>query len=145
MNFWTQCPEVERGYMKVHKKISRLRSYFEAVWVSARFYFMLRKVSRLRAESTENRQGIFRRILCSLMSVRGIFAFISGYVEMMEGNAGGIKMMMEGTGTAMTAATMKQYGGVLMGTEMKEKKGLKSFRRLLWIMQKRKGGTWLFL
>ena len=127
MNFWTQCPEVEREYMQVHKKISRLRSYFEAVWVSARFYFMLRKMNRLRAESTENRQGIFWRILCSLMSVRGIFTFISGYVEMMEGNAGGIKMMMEGTGTAMTAATMKQCGGGLMGTEMKEKKRIKKF------------------
>ena len=108
--------------MKVHKKISRLRSYFEAVWVSARFYFMLRKMNRLRAEGTENRQEIFWSILCSLMSVRGIFTFISGYVEMMEGNAGGIKMMMEGTGTAMTAEMMKQYGGVLTGTEKKVKK-----------------------
>ena len=69
--------------MKVHKKISRLRSYFEAVWVSARFYSMLRKMNRLRAEGTENRQEIFWSILCSLMSVRGIFTFISGYVEMM--------------------------------------------------------------
>ena len=43
------------------------------------------------------------------------------------GNAKGIKMMMEGTGTAMTAATMKQYSGVLMGTEMKEKKRIKKF------------------
>ena len=120
--------------MKVHKKISRLRSYFEAVWVSARFYSMFRKMNRLRAEGTENRQEIFWSILCSLMSVRGIFTFISGYVEMMEGNAGGIKMMMEGTGTAMTAATVKQYGGVLMGTEMKEKRGLKNFRLLLDIM-----------
>ena len=122
--------------MKVHKKISRLRSYFEAVWVSARFYSMLRKMNRLRAEGTENRQEIFWSILCSLMSVRGIFTFISGYVEMMEGNAGGIKMMMEGTGTAMTAATVKQYGGVLMGTEMKEKRGLKTFRQLLDIMSR---------
>ncbi len=122
--------------MKVHKKISRLRSYFEAVWVSARFYSMLRKMNRLRAESTKNRQEIFWSILCSLMSVRGIFTFISGYVEMMEGNAGGIKMMMEGTGTAMTAATVKQYGGVLMGTEMKEKRGLKNFRLLLDIMSR---------
>ena len=113
--------------MQIHKKISRLRSYFEAVWVSARFYSMLRKMNRLRAESTKNRQEIFWSILCSLMSVRGIFTFISGYVEMMEGNAGGIKMMMEGTGTAMTAATVKQYGGVLMGTEMKEKKRIKNF------------------
>ena len=120
--------------MKVHKKISRLRSYFEAVWVSARFYSMFRKMNRLRAEGTENRQEIFWSILCSLMSVRGIFTFISGYVEMMEGNAGGIKMMMEGTGTAMTAATVKQYGGVLMGTEIKEKRGLKNFRLLLDIM-----------
>ena len=120
--------------MQIHKKISRLRSYFEAVWVSARFYSMLRKMNRLRAESTKNRQEIFWSILCSLMSVRGIFTFISGYVEMMEGNAGGIKMMMEGTGTAMTAATVKQYGGVLMGTEMKEKRGLKNFRLLLDIM-----------
>ncbi len=120
--------------MQVHKKISRLRSYFEAVWVSARFYSMFRKMNRLRAEGTENRQEIFWSILCSLMSVRGIFTFISGYVEMMEGNAGGIKMMMEGTGTAMTAATVKQYGGVLMGTEMKEKRGLKNFRLLLDIM-----------
>ena len=117
--------------MQIHIKISRLRSYFEAVWVSARFYSMLRKMNRLRAESTKNRQEIFWSILCSLMSVRGIFTFISGYVEMMEGNAGGIKMMMEGTGTAMTAATVKQYGGVLMGTEMKEKRGLKNFRLLL--------------
>ena len=122
--------------MKVHKKISRLRSYFEAVWVSARFYSMLRKMNRLRAEGTENRQEIFWSILCSLMSVRGIFTFISGYVEMMEGNAGGIKMMMEGTGTAMTAATVKQYGGVLMGTEMKEKRGLKNFRLLLDIISR---------
>jgi len=122
--------------MQIHKKISRLRSYFEAVWVSARFYFMLRKMNRLRAESTKNRQEIFWSILCSLMSVRGIFTFISGYVEMMEGNAGGIKMMMEGTGTAMTAATVKQYGGVLMGTEMKEKRGLKNFRLLLDIMSR---------
>ena len=122
--------------MQVHKKISRLRSYFEAVWVSARFYSMLRKMNRLRAEGTENRQEIFWSILCSLMSVRGIFTFISGYVEMMEGNAGGIKMMMEGTGTAMTAATVKQYGGVLMGTEMKEKRGLKNFRLLLDIMSR---------
>ena len=120
--------------MQVHKKISRLRSYFEAVWVSARFYSMFRKMNRLRAEGTENRQEIFWSILCSLMSVRGIFTFISGYVEMMEGNAGGIKMMMEGTGTAMTAATVKQYGGVLMGTEIKEKRGLKNFRLLLDIM-----------
>ena len=117
--------------MQIHIKISRLRSYFEAVWVSARFYSMLRKMNRLRAESTKNRQEIFWSILCSLMSVRGIFTFISGYVEMMEGNAGGIKMMMEGTGTAMTAATVKQYDGVLMGTEMKEKRGLKNFRLLL--------------
>ncbi len=122
--------------MQIHKKISRLRSYFEAVWVSARFYSMLRKMNRLRAESTKNRQEIFWSILCSLMSVRGIFTFISGYVEMMEGNAGGIKMMMEGTGTAMTAATVKQYGGVLMGTEMKEKRGLKNFRLLLDIMSR---------
>lgn len=122
--------------MQVHKKISRLRSYFEAVWVSARFYSMLRKMNRLRAEGTENRQEIFWSILCSLMSVRGIFTFISGYVEMMEGNAGGIKMMMEGTGTAMTAATVKQYGGVLMGTEMKEKRGLKNFRLLLDIISR---------
>ena len=122
--------------MQVHKKISRLRSYFEAVWVSARFYSMLRKMNRLRAESTKNRQEIFWSILCSLMSVRGIFTFISGYVEMMEGNAGGIKMMMEGTGTAMTAATVKQYGGVLMGTEMKEKRGLKNFRLLLDIISR---------
>ena len=122
--------------MQIHIKISRLRSYFEAVWVSARFYSMLRKMNRLRAESTKNRQEIFWSILCSLMSVRGIFTFISGYVEMMEGNAGGIKMMMEGTGTAMTAATMKQYGGVLMGTEMKEKRGLKNFRLLLDIMSR---------
>ena len=43
------------------------------------------------------------------------------------GKCRGIKMMMEGTGTAMTAATMKQYGGVLMGTEMKEKKRIKNF------------------
>ena len=127
---------MEREYMKVHKKISRLRSYFEAVWVSARFYSMLRKMNRLRAEGTENRQEIFWSILCSLMSVRGIFTFISGYVEMMEGNAGGIKMMMEGTGTAMTAATVKQYGGVLMGTEMKEKRGLKNFRLLLDIISR---------
>lgn len=124
MNFWTQCPEVEREYMQVHKKISRLRSYFEAVWVSAQFYFMLRKMNRLRAE---NRLGILWRILCSLMSVHGIFTYIKGYVEMMEGNTGGIKMMAEGTGTAMTAATMKQYGRVLMGTEMKEKKRIKKF------------------
>ena len=122
--------------MQVHKKISRLRSYFEAVWVSARFYSMFRKMNRLRAESTKNRQEIFWSILCSLMSVRGIFTFISGYVEMMEGNAGGIKMMMEGTGTAMTAATVKQYGGGLMGTEMKEKRGLKNFRLLLDIMSR---------
>ena len=122
--------------MQIHIKISRLRSYFEAVWVSARFYSMLRKMNRLRAESTKNRQEIFWSILCSLMSVRGIFTFISGYVEMMEGNAGGIKMMMEGTGTAMTAATVKQYGGVLMGTEMKEKRGLKNFRLLLDIMSR---------
>ena len=122
--------------MQIHKKISRLRSYFEAVWVSARFYSMLRKMNRLRAESTKNRQEIFWSILCSLMSVRGIFTFISGYVEMMEGNAGGIKMMMEGTGTAMTAATVKQYGGVLMGTETKEKRGLKNFRLLLDIMSR---------
>ena len=122
--------------MQIHKKISRLRSYFEAVWVSARFYSMLRKMNRLRAESTKNRQEIFWSILCSLMSVRGIFTFISGYVEMIEGNAGGIKMMMEGTGTAMTAATVKQYGGVLMGTEMKEKRGLKNFRLLLDIMSR---------
>ena len=115
---------MEREYMQVHKKISRLRSYFEAVWVSARFYFMLRKMNRLRSE---NRKGILWRILCSLMSVQGIFTCIKGHVEMMEGNAGGIKMMMEGTGTAMTAATMKQYGGVLMGTEMKEKKRIKNF------------------
>ena len=135
-NFWTLCPEVEREYMQIHIKISRLRSYFEAVWVSARFYSMLRKMNRLRAESTKNRQEIFWSILCSLMSVRGIFTFISGYVEMMEGNAGGIKMMMEGTGTAMTAATVKQYGGVLMGTEMKEKRGLKNFRLLLDIMSR---------
>lgn len=124
---------MEREYMKVHKKISRLRSYFEAVWMSARFYFMLRKMNRLRSE---NRKGILWRILCSLMSVQGIFTCIKGYVEMMEGNAGGIKMMMEGTGTAMTAATMKQYGGVLMGTEMKEKRGLKNFRLLLDIISR---------
>ena len=111
--------------MQIHIKISRLRSYFEAVWVSARFYSMLRKMNRLRAESTKNRQEIFWSILCSLMSVRGIFTFISGYVE-----------MMEGTGTAMTAATVKQYGGVLMGTEMKEKRGLKNFRLLLDIMSR---------
>ena len=74
------------------------------------------------------------------MSVRGIFTFISGYVEMMEGNAGGIKMMMEGTGTAMTAATVKQYGGGFFGKEMKEKKGLKKFRLLFEIMSRRGKG-----
>ena len=74
--------------MKLHKKISRFRNYFEAVWVSARFYFMLRKMNRLRSE---NRKGILWRILCSLMSVQGIFTCIKGYVEMMEGNAGGHK------------------------------------------------------
>lgn len=57
----------------------------------------------------------------------GYFYFHKRICGMMEGNAGGIKMMMEGTGTAMTAATMKQYGGVLMGTEMKEKKRIKKF------------------
>ena len=56
------------------------------------------------------------------MSVQGIFTCIKGYVEMMEGNAEGIKMMMEGTETAMTAEMMKQYGGVLTGTEKKVKK-----------------------
>ena len=101
-----------------------------------RFSFMLRKMNRLRAESTENRQGILWCILCSLMSVHGIFTCIKGYVEMMEGNTRGIKMMLEGTGTAMTAATVKQYGGVLMGTEMKEKRGLKNFRLLLDIMSR---------
>ena len=105
--------------MQVHKKISRLRSYFETTCLSAWFYFMLRKMNRLRSE---NRQGILWRILCSLMSVQGIFTCIKGYVEMMEGNSGGIKMMMEGTGTAMTAEMMKQYGGVLTGTEKKVKK-----------------------
>ena len=80
-----------------------------------RFSFMLRKMNRLRAESTENRQGILWCILCSLMSVHGIFTCIKGYVEMMEGNTRGIKMMLEGTGTAMTAATMKQYSDVFVG------------------------------
>lgn len=117
MNFWTLCPEVEGEYMQIHKKISRLRSYLEAAWVSVRFYFMLRKMNRLRAESMENRQGILGCILCSLISIHGIFTFIKGYVEMMEGNVEGIKMMTEGTGAAVTAATMKQYGGILMGTK----------------------------
>lgn len=112
MNFWTLCPKVERECMQVHKRISRLRSYFEAAWISVRFSFMLRKMNRLRAE---NRQGILWRILCSLMSVHGIFTYIKGYVEMMEGNTEGIKMMAEGTGTAMTAATMKQYSDVFVG------------------------------
>lgn len=115
--------------MQIHKKISRLRSYFEATWVSVRFYFMLRKMNRLRAESTENRKGILWCIFCSLISVHGIYTFIKGYVEMMEGKVGGIKMMTEGTGVAITATTMKQYGGILIGTKVKEKRGLKSYKR----------------
>ena len=110
--------------MQVHKRISRLRSYFEAAWISVRFSFMLRKMNRLR---TESRQGILWRILCSLMSVHGIFTYIKGYVEMMEGNTEGIKMMMEGTGAAMTAATMKQCSDVFVGIEMKGKKRVKKF------------------
>jgi len=105
--------------MRIRKQISILKKYTEAAWLSARFYFMLRKMNRLRSENT---QGILWRILCSLMSVQGIFTCIKGYVEMMEENVGGIKMMMEGTGTVMTAEMMKQYGGVLTGTEKKVKK-----------------------
>ena len=96
--------------MKVHKKISRLRSYFEAVWMSARFYFMLRKMNRLRSE---NRKGILWRILCSLMSVQGIFTCIKGYVEMMLKRQRQAELLSAGFNGSGSHAQLKLHSDVL--------------------------------
>ncbi len=101
--------------MTVRKRITRLGGYLEAAWMSARFCFMLRKMNRLRAYGTENRQGICWHILCSLMFLHGIFIYTKGNVELMEGNIRGVKMITEGAGAAVMAATLKQDGTFLTG------------------------------
>ena len=108
--------------MQIKKLIGTLKKYFEAARMSVRFYYMMLKMNRLRADSTENRQGMLWRVLCSLMSVHGIYIYINGNVEMMEGNIRGIKTMTEGAGVMIMAATLKQYGGVLVGAENERKK-----------------------
>ena len=113
--------------MRIKRWMSLLKSCLEAAWISVRFCLMLRKMGGQRTERAKNRQEMLWGILCSTMCVQGIFTYIKGYVEMMEGNAGGIKKMLEGAGAATVAATMKQYGEVLVGTEVKENRETERF------------------
>ena len=106
--------------MQIKKQIRTLKMYFEAAVMSVRLYFMLRKMNRSQAGCMENGQGICERILCSLMSVYGIFIYTKGNVELMEGNIRGIKMITEGAGAVVMAATLKQYGTVLTGGKNEE-------------------------
>ncbi|MCM1224214.1 MAG: hypothetical protein NC548_58155 [Lachnospiraceae bacterium] len=103
--------------MRVKKGISALGRYIQVMWLSARYYFMLRKMPELRAGFRGNRQGICRNVLYDLMLAHGIFISVKGSVEMTEGNIRGIKMLTEGAGIVTMAVTLKQDGMVLTAKE----------------------------
>lgn len=109
-------------YETVRKQIAGLGRCFEAVWVSARFCLLLRQMKKPRTYRTNNRMGICERILCSLFFMYGIIIYTKGNTELIKGNIRGIKMITEGAGATVMAATLKQDGAVLMGGKNEKEK-----------------------